>query len=265
MAKVTQVIKNALKEKDRAIISGSESMLRILEDLHGQVQAALGKAALGTWDAYHLRQYLDQIEYQIANYAAESKTRFSGLLDTAWAAGKTVVDAPLAVNGIYTGFHLSATVLDTLKEYSNGYLENLYQDAWYKIKGELTLGIVGNKTPQEVARAIGETIDKGRFANIAARAETIAQTEMGRVFSEATQLRMEQVAENVPGIEKQWIHAGHPKQARPTHVAANGQHVPVNEPFMIGGIPMMFPRDPAAPIAETINCGCDHIPYHESW
>ncbi len=37
MAKVTQTIKNALKAKDRDIISGTESMLRILEDLHGQV------------------------------------------------------------------------------------------------------------------------------------------------------------------------------------------------------------------------------------
>jgi len=265
MAKVTQTIKNVLKAKDRGIISGTESMLRILEDLHGQVQAELGRAAFGTWDAHHLKQTLDSIESQIAVYSDKARVELTGLLDQSWNHGKALVDAPLAVNGIYTGYHLPTSLLDTLKEYSSGYLESLFSDAWYKIKGELTLGIVGNKTPQEVAKAIGESIDSGRFADISRRAEAITQTEMGRIFSEAAQLRMDLASEYVPGLEKQWIHAGHPAKPRPAHLAMHGKHVPVSEPFMVGGIPMMFPRDPAAPIAETINCGCDHVPYHANW
>jgi hypothetical protein len=126
--------------------------------------------------------------------------------------------------------------------------------------------MMGGKTPQEVAAAIGKNLnDPSIFTSIAARAETITKTEMGRVFSTAAQKRMEEASRHVAGLEKQWIHAGHPKHARPGHEAAHGQHVPVGEPFNVGGTKMMYPRDPAAPLDEVINCGCDHVPYHARW
>lgn len=265
MAKVTAEIKHVLKEKDRGIATGAETMLKVLTSLHGQVTTELGKAALGSWDAYHLRQVLDQIEFQLASHEGQARQALSGLLDDAWNMGKGLVDRPMAAAGIYTGFHLSTTVLDTLKDYSSDYLRSLFQDAWYGIKGEITLGIVGNKTPQAVTAAIGKTIDSGRFKGYANRAETITKHEMGTVFSEASQLRMQQTAENVPGLEKEWNHAGHPKTARPSHVAAHGLHVPVGDPYDIGGVMMMFPRDPRAPLEETMNCGCDSVPYHANW
>jgi hypothetical protein len=228
--------------------------------------ADLGKAALGSWDSYHLKKTLDSIEYQMAHYTGEAKRELSGLLDDAWGIGKDLVDKPLAVGGVYIGgYHLGTSVLDTLKEYSSDYLKNMFHDAWYQVKGEITLGVVGGKTPQEVADAIGQNMDEGRFANIANRAETITKTEMGRVFSEATQLRMDQAAEHVDGLEKEWRHVGHPRTPRLTHLRADGQHVPVNEPFKIGAIEMMFPRDPKAPLEEVIHCGCDHVPYHARW
>jgi hypothetical protein len=266
MPSVSAEIKRVLKAKDRGIASGTDAMLAVLKDLHGQVAGELGKAALGTWDAYHLRRTLDAIEFAIAEYTAKSKTEISGLLDQAWAAGKELVDAPLAAAGeVYINYHLSTATLDILKEYSNDYLQNMFQDAWYQVKGEINLGILGSKTPQDIAKAIGRSIDGGRFKKIARRAETITKTEMGTVFSQAAQLRMEQAAEYVEGLEKKWRHAGHPHEARPTHLAADGQHVPVNQPFFVGGIKMMFPRDPAAPLSQILNCGCDHVPYHADW
>ncbi len=265
MARVTAEIKRILKEKDRGIRTGTEAMRRLLKELHGQVKTDLGEAALGSWDAYQLRQVLDSVEDHLTVYEARAKKELNGLLDGAWEQGKLLLDAPLEASGIYMGFHLSTTVLDRLKSYSNDYLENLFGDAWYKVKGEINLGVLGQKTPQEVAAAIGKTIDSGRFKNISHRAETITQTEMGRVFSEATQERMRQAEEKVPGMQKEWQHVGHPRVPRPTHVLAHGQRVPVNEPFNIGGVKMMFPRDPAAPLDEIINCGCDHIPFHPAW
>jgi hypothetical protein len=269
MPKVTAAMQRILKEKDRAILTGTEAMRDILKDLQAQVRVELGKAAIGSWDAYSLRRALDSIETQVAQHEAAAKTEGGDLLDKSWKLGKDLVDGPLIAAGmgeIYTGFHLSTAAIDALKGYQNDYLERVFGDAWYRVKGEVTLGVLGSKTPQEVAAAIGEKLDgPGIFNNIAARAETITQTEMGRVFSEASQLRMEQAGEHVPGLEKQWRHVGHPRQPRPTHLAADGQHVPVNEPFRIGGTMMMFPRDPGAPIEETINCGCDHVPYHANW
>lgn len=250
---VNSEIKRILREKDAGIRSGVEAMRGILAELQKQVMHELGKAAIGSWDAYHLKQYLNALEGQFATYDARLKAEMSGQLDSIWQTGVSAVDAPLAVNGIYTGFHLGTATLDLIKEYANDYLESALGDAWLKVKGELNLGLLGGKTPQEVAKAIGLSIDAGRFESVAYRAETITKTEMGRVFSEASQKRLEQAVEVVPGIEKQWVHAGHPAQARPSHVAANGQHVPVNEPFNIGGVRMMYPRSPEAPLNEVIN------------
>lgn len=45
-------------------------------------------------------------------------------------------------------------------------------------------------------------------------------------------------------------------RTRPTHRVAEGQRVPVGQPFIVGGFPMMFPGDPLGPPQERINCRC---------
>ncbi len=270
MTKVDATIKRIIREKDAAIKTGTEAMRDILKNLHGQVMAELGKAALGSWDAYSLRQYLDSIEGQMANYQSLAKAEAGALLAKSWAAGQslvteTMIAGAVPVAAIYSGFYISSSVLDVMKGFTFHKFEGLSAAAWDQVKGELTLGIMGGKTPQEVAAAIGKNIDAGKFASIAQRAEVITKTEMGRVFSQASQLRMEQAAEYVPGLEKEWRHVGHPAKPRLTHLGVSGQHVPVKEPFNVGGVLMMFPRDPSAPIEETINCGCDHVAYHANW
>jgi hypothetical protein len=272
MSEVTKEIKRILKEKDRGIKTATEAMLGIMKNLHSQITDDIGRAALGSWDSYSLKNLLDSLEIRIADYEGTAVRELSGQLDNMWNKGGEMVSSALRTGGLGAGqiglmghINISTSSLTALKDYSNTYLEKLFGDTWFQIKGEINLGILGAKTPQEVSTSIGTTIDKGKFANIALRAETITQTEMGRIFSEAAQLRMGEAAQHVKGLEKQWIHAGHPRTPRPSHIAAAGQHVPVDQPFMVGGIPMMFPRAPNAPISEVIHCGCDHVPYHANW
>lgn len=256
MATVNSEIRRILKDKDRAIKSGTRAMLDVLKVLQKDTLDQLGQAAITEWDSYHLKQMLDSIEEQVAKFSSEGKAEAGRLLDDSWDMGKTLVDTPLAQAGIYTGFRLSTSVLNTLKDFTFHKIEGLSDSAWEKIRSELTLGVMGNKTPQEVAKAIGMNLkDPSIFTSIAHRAEVITQTEMGRVFSTAAELRMEEAGDYVKDLEKMWRHVGHPKVPRPSHLAADGQHVPVDEPFDIGGVTMMYPRDPGAPIEETINCG----------
>ena len=74
-------------------------------------------------------------------------------------------------------------------------------------------------------------------------------------FSVATQERQTQAAEILPGLKKQWRRSGK-VHSRTAHDLADGQIVDVDKPFMVGGVPLMYPRDPKAPAKETINCGC---------
>lgn len=46
------------------------------------------------------------------------------------------------------------------------------------------------------------------------------------------------------------------ERTRHTHVKADGQTRRAANPFRVGGFPMMFPGDPAAPIHEVANCRC---------
>lgn len=56
---------------------------------------------------------------------------------------------------------------------------------------------------------------------------------------------------------KTWKTFGDVK-VRPSHKAANGQRVPLDMPFTVGGYEMMFPNDSSlgAPAGEVVNCRC---------
>lgn len=53
--------------------------------------------------------------------------------------------------------------------------------------------------------------------------------------------------------------------SREAHDLADGRVVGVDELFIVNGVSLKFPRDPAGPPGETINCGCTTLPYMESW
>lgn len=54
---------------------------------------------------------------------------------------------------------------------------------------------------------------------------------------------------------KTWI-ATDDARVRETHDAADQQQQPLNEPFTVGGFPLMFPGDPSGPPQEVIQCRC---------
>ena len=54
---------------------------------------------------------------------------------------------------------------------------------------------------------------------------------------------------------KMWV-TRRDERVRHTHNAADGQVVPLDQPFLVGGYGMMHPGDRNAPASETINCRC---------
>lgn len=54
---------------------------------------------------------------------------------------------------------------------------------------------------------------------------------------------------------KMWV-TRRDERVRHAHVAADGQTVPVGDPFQVGGYPMMHPGDRSAPASLTVNCRC---------
>jgi hypothetical protein len=65
-----------------------------------------------------------------------------------------------------------------------------------------------------------------------------------------------------------WIHAGTPVRVSGYHRLINRETVEVNEAFAgsgPNGEDLMYPRDPSGAAADTINCGCQVMPWVDSF
>jgi hypothetical protein len=267
VATVNKEIERLLKAKDRQILDGATAVRGLLVEVKRQIVTELLTVQGESYAAYHLQQNLASIERYLRGFEAAAGAQMGQLLDAAYEAGADLPAAAARAGGLFVSFgHIPGPVLQTLKDFSVHKISGLTADAFSRLRGELTLGILGQKTPHQVTQAIAGTLESpGVFKSIEERAETIARTEMGRAFSQATQTGLAQAQTSVPGLKKQWWHAGHPKRPRQNHLALHGQIQPVDKPFLLGSLSMMFPRDPKAPASEVINCGCEHVPWHESW
>ena len=92
------------------------------------------------------------------------------------------------------------------------------------------------------------------------RGQNIARTETLRALNEAQMESMRQVVDeglvNPENIVRRW-QTGGDSRVRDSHSAMNGDTAGLNEAFVSGsGNRLMYPGDPSAPAAETINCRC---------
>lgn len=92
--------------------------------------------------------------------------------------------------------------------------------------------------------------------NVPNRLELISRTETLRASNSSSHELMKEWG--VP--RKEWLATLDPPRARENHMAMNGEVVPMDEPFDVGGVKMMYPGDPDAPIDETANCRCTVVP-----
>lgn len=130
-------------------------------------------------------------------------------------------------------------------------LRNAGQKVWDKVRKDLKDAIDQGTPNAELAKAVRKS-----FAGIDdARSEAIAATEITAVYEAGRHMTFKEA-----GVQwKQWLHSGLTDHARPSHMAANEQIRELDEPFDIGGVPMMHPGDPEAEAEEVIKCRCVSI------
>ena len=134
------------------------------------------------------------------------------------------------------------------------------------IAGQVAKGVnLGEGIPQIAARidTVLSTTQSERWPNratVVARTESIGALNAGR--SDAFTILADEV--DVP-MEKLWLSTTD-SRTRVTHREADGQRVPVGQPFTVGGFSLAFPGDPTGPAQEVIQCRCTMllIEYGES-
>ncbi|MFN3858114.1 MAG: phage minor head protein [Caulobacter sp.] len=116
----------------------------------------------------------------------------------------------------------------------------------------------GEPLPADTA-AKAEAAYRNRLLQL--RGETIGRTEALTSLQASKFEAMVQAVESgqvdEAAVRKSWRSAGD-LRVRDTHRALHGDSVGLREPFRSpSGARLMFPGDPSAPVAETIQCRCD--------
>lgn len=122
-----------------------------------------------------------------------------------------------------------------------------------RIANEIVKLRAENLTIAEIARTIAEKYNRINLA----RAKTIARTETHNAASFASHQYHLQVETDLGSkVMKKWV-ATNDARTRPDHAEMNGKPaIPMNEDFIVGGVPMSYAGDPKGGAKNVINCRC---------
>jgi len=239
--KISQILTNAEKDIIKKLKNSPSDFERFyLTELRGEIQT--------NFEA--LKPLLsDEIRKEMA---------------TAWSSGIALVDDPFLAAGLNIASQLPTLNIEqiaSLDAFVVDRIKDIPTQLIKKVTAQLQLTVVGTQSVSDSINMIENLFDKqGR-----SRALTITRTELGRVYSVANDQRLKQAVRLVPSLKKQWRRSGK-IHSRIYHDSIDGQIRDIDKPFRLGnGTLLDYPRDPKAPIKETINCGCESLPYIEDW
>ena len=256
MAQANAKLRKEYLAMDKQIVKDTISYLK---DLQKEVRSAMVSAE--GFILAHLNAINSDINNALVRFQNKLTTTVSAGQSSAWDLGIRSVDTPLEVAGIGTALPgLSDVKLVTYTGISTDLITGITNDARQQIKNLIQLSVVGEKNVYDTAKAVDRIIGVDQERGVTAKAVKVARTELGRAESASSQLRMEQAAEQVPGLKKQWVTGINPRES---HRAADGQIVGIDEPFIVGGYEAMYPHDPNLPPEETCNCNCVSLPVVE--
>jgi hypothetical protein len=132
-------------------------------------------------------------------------------------------------------------------------LVGIGDDLWEHARDEIAEGISEGESIGQLAERIAEAAEVTE-----PRARTIARTEANGAMNSTVDRANHRVSDMFgidDGIMKEWS-STEDLRTRPSHVAADGQVVGLNDPFIVGNASLAFPSDPAGPPGEVINCRC---------
>lgn len=130
------------------------------------------------------------------------------------------------------------------------------------IVAELGEAVARGESVEQQAARVSHVLDATGTENWAARAQTVAVTEVHRAWNmgaQAAALRVQ--ADGAQVLMKRWD-SREDSRVRRAHRDADGQTVPVSQPFIVDLEPLIAPGDPAGSPHNVINCRCKaHFSY----
>lgn len=239
---ITRIRRDAIAEITRQLEAARRLILRRL----AVAEDAQTRQRLRTMQA-DVERHLEDFRRQAIGTATAASAR-------AVQAGIAGVRQPLAAVGIDLTPRINPHQLTAMRVALTDLVTNVSTSTKNRINAQLAQVLIGTQDLSGAVTRVQQLLGSARK-----RARTIVYTELGRINSAAAQASMEEAARLLPGMKKRWVHSGK-KHPRIDHLGAHGQVVDVDQPFIVGGEELMYPRDPDASARNTINCGCRHIP-----
>jgi hypothetical protein len=122
--------------------------------------------------------------------------------------------------------------------------------AWNNIKNNVAVAVEEGTSVENLKKLLEKNKSFSEY-----RADTIARTEVGNALLNGSWNGMAALGEYGP-THKIWI-AAQDDRSRETHIAVATKVLPINEPYLVGGEPMMYPHSPGASAKNVVNCRCD--------
>lgn len=237
--------------------------IRLLEDLRKQISDEIVQGGNTPFNAMRLQQLKANVSELIDGFESQIQALTSKSVSQAYNFGGTSVTEPAIAAGVAGVFYQPTPAqINVLIDFSADLIKGITDDMRQKINSSLTRGALGNANPldvmKEITEILGTRAGKDVVKGVAARAEKIYRTELGRVYSISAQSQREKALELEPDLQKRWLSTGD-FRTRDSHLAAHGQTVPVSDDFVVGGEKLAFPRDPKGSAGNTINCRCSSI------
>lgn len=245
----------------RIVGNTDAEVTRILNEADAEITRRLGQNA-SEFEQFQLPALQQSIREILSQAGGDTAEAVKAGATEAFQAGAEMVTEPIAAGGIrIAGIlpELDPAKLMAMRQFLTFKLKDVSLDTVNRINSELGLVLTGVNTMSQAIGRISPLLGTGR-----GRALTIARTELGRAYSIASQQRLDQARERLPGLRKQWRRSGK-LHSRVNHDVVDGQIRKTDEAFNVGGEQLMFPRDPKGSPKNTINCGCTSLPYMASW
>jgi hypothetical protein len=122
------------------------------------------------------------------------------------------------------------------------------------VVSEVSRGAELGESIPEIANRVDDVLDATHTERWPNRATVVARTEtLGALNAGRTDCFTVVAEDTGDEFEQVWI-STIDRRTRPSHKTADGQRVPVGQPFTVGGTSLRYPGDPLGPGKETIQC-----------
>jgi len=257
-------------------------LIRRLTDARKELHRLITSAELAGLSPAEIQAMLASVDASLIDAATDITNDVRSTYQERWALGEEMTRVQIEFGMEYfegaTGFKLAEPVgFASLRAVHEAFtferITQVTQEMRTWIKDVVYSAYLGGRSPFDAMRDISNIVglrSYGAFrelgtTGISAKAERILRTELMAAQNLAGLNMMKWASEmGVENLMRAWMATGDTR-TRDSHLEAHGQIVKMDEPFMVGGCPAMFPGDPGLPAKERVNCRCVVVAHKEEW